>query len=400
MSLQVLIVGGGIGGLATALALGRSGHRVEVLEQAPRLAEFGAGIQLGPNAVRRLRALGVEEAVKQVAARPTQLCVRSARTGQELARMRFDAARTRRYGAPYLCVHRADLHEVLRTALVGDAGASQVALRTGVQVSRIATRGDERVCAATDTHAWEADGLVGADGVWGSTRAQVIDADTAPHRTGHTAWRALVPQGSLPQALRSDRIQVWLGARVHVVAYPVRAGDFLNLVVLAEAALPTGASADARDWDQAASLGTLQEATGPAGAAGLRALLEAVPAWRAWTLHDRAPLTGPAQMARDRIALLGDAAHPMLPYLAQGAGMAIEDAATLAEQLSGANAAQVPAAFASYAEQRWARNGRVQARARRNARIFHATGLLRLGRDLTLRAGGAKVLDVPWLYAG
>ncbi|RYF71853.1 MAG: FAD-binding protein [Comamonadaceae bacterium] len=399
MTLQVLIVGGGIGGLAAALALGRSGHRVDVLEQADRFAEFGAGIQLGPNVVRRLRALGVEDALKDVAARPTQLCVRSASDGAELARMRFDPARTRRYGAPYLCIHRADLHQLLRDALAGSDGA-QVALHAGVRVSRIATRGDERICAATDTHAWEADGLVGADGVWGGTRVEVIDADTAPHRTGHTAWRALLPQGRLPQALRSDRIQVWLGARVHVVAYPVRAGDFLNVVVLAEAALPRGASADARDWDQAASLGTLQQATEPARAAGLKALLEAVPAWRAWTLHDRAPLTGPAQMARDRIALLGDAAHPMLPYLAQGAGMAIEDAATLAEQLAGTSAAQVPGAFARYAAQRWARNGRVQARARRNARIFHATGLLRLGRDVAMRLGGDSVLDVPWLYGG
>lgn len=399
MSLQLLIVGGGIGGLAAALALGRSGHRVDVLEQAARFEEFGAGIQLGPNVVRRLRALGVEEALKVVAARPTRLCIRSAPSGEELARMAFDAARVRRYGAPYFCVHRADLHALLLAALQAQ-GLSQVQLHTGARVSRIATRGGEAVCAsADDTRAWEADGLVGADGVWGATRTRVIEHDTPPHRTGHTAWRALLPQGQLPQALRSDRIQVWLGAQLHVVAYPVRAGDFLNVVVLAEAATPEGAGQDARSWDQAASLGILQQAT-QRSCAGLQALLEAVPAWRAWTLHDRAPLRGPAQMAQERIALLGDAAHPMLPYLAQGAGMAIEDAVSLAEVLVDVGAAQLPVAFAQYAERRWARNSRVQARARRNARIFHATGALRLGRDLAMRLGGSRVLDVPWLYAG
>lgn len=400
MSLQVLIVGGGIGGMAAALALGRSGHRVDVLEQAASFAEFGAGIQLGPNVVRRLRALGVEPALNEVAAQPTELRVHGARGGAPLARLPFDAARVRRYGAPYLCVHRADLHQVLHSAVTAQLGESQLALHTGVRVSRIATRGGERVCAATSTHAWEADALVGSDGVWGSTRGWVLDDDSPPQRTGHTAWRALLAQKELPQALRSDRIQVWLGARVHAVAYPVRAGDFLNVVVLAEVDHSEGAASDARDWDQAASLATLKQAVGPVQAASLRALLEAVPSWRAWTLHDREPLTSPAQMAKERIALLGDAAHPMLPYLAQGAGMAIEDATALAEAFQNVDDVQVPAALNHYAHKRWARNGRVQARAQRNARIFHATGALRFARDLAMRVGGARLLDVPWLYAG
>jgi len=175
----------------------------------------------------------------------------------------------------------------------------------------------------------------------------------------------------------------------------VRRGDALNVVVLAESA-PAG---DARDWDQASSLAALQAATGRTGA-GLQALLEAVPGWRAWTLNDRPPLVGASQMAGERIALAGDAAHPMLPYLAQGAGMAIEDAVALAEALDGGDAAAVPAAFARYAEARWQRNAQVQERARRNGEIFHATGLVRLGRDTALRLLGARLLDVPWLYAG
>lgn len=394
--LQVLVVGAGIGGLAAALALGRDGHRVEVLEQAPAFEAFGAGIQLGSNAVRRLHALGLQSGLQGIAASPRWLVIRSAQSDAELAQMPFDASRTQRYGAPYFCVHRADLHALLLGAIQAQ-GLQQVGLHTGVRISRIATRGGELVCAAADdARAWEADALVGADGLWSSTRQHVMEADTPPHRTGHTAWRALLPQAQLPEALRSDCIQVWLGARLHGVAYPVRAGDFLNVVVLAEA----DEMADARDWNQASTQAVLRKATGQVRAASLQALLEAVPAWRAWTLHDRAPLSGPAQMAHERIALLGDAAHPMLPYLAQGAGMAIEDAVSLAAELKDCSRAGLPAALSRYAQQRWARNARVQARARRNARIFHATGPLRLGRDLAMRVGGQRVLDVPWLYAG
>jgi salicylate hydroxylase len=179
------------------------------------------------------------------------------------------------------------------------------------------------------------------------------------------------------------------------VAYPVRGGDWLNVVVIAESA-PAG---DARDWDQASSIAALQQATGRSSA-DLQALLEAMPGWRAWTLSDRAPLASAADMAHERVALVGDAAHPMVPYLAQGAGMAIEDAVALADALGDSSAADVPTAFARYAEARWARNAQVQARARRNGEIFHATGAVRLGRDMAMRLLGAKLLDQPWLYGG
>jgi len=397
MSLQILIAGAGIGGLAAALALARGGHRVEVLEQAAAFGEVGAGIQLGPNVTRRLHALGLAAGLARIAARPAMLCVRSAHDGRELARLPFGETAERRYGGPYLCVHRADLHALLLEALRGESGlAAAVTLNTGAQVRRISLRGGKAVCAeSADARAWEGDALVGADGLWSRVRAEVLEDDPPPQPTGHTAWRAMLPQAALPERLRSDRVEVWLGARLHAVAYPVRGGDWLNVVVLAESAPP----GDARDWDQAASLASLQQATGRVGPP-LQALLEAVPAWRAWSLHDRPPLAGSQAMARERIALLGDAAHPMLPYLAQGAGMAIEDAAALAEALAGADGEAVPAALTRYAQARWARNAQVQARARRNGRIFHATGPVRLGRDLALRLGGAAVLDVPWLYAG
>ena len=175
----------------------------------------------------------------------------------------------------------------------------------------------------------------------------------------------------------------------------MRGGDWLNVVVIAESA-PAG---DARDWDQASSIAALRQAMGRS-CAGLQSLLDAMPGWRAWSLGDRAPMTGAAEMAHERVALVGDAAHPMVPYLAQGAGMAIEDALALADALGEGSAAEVPAAFARYAEARWARNAQVQARARRNGEIFHATGPVRLGRDIAMRLLGAKLLDQPWLYGG
>jgi len=387
---QLLIAGGGIAGLASALALGRRNHRIDLLEQALVFGEAGAGIQLGPNVTRRLQALGVGPALMRIAARPEALVVRSAVDGDEIARLPLGNAMLQSYGAPYLCAHRADLH-ALMLAAVRASGA--VALNTGVRVAEVVARGGAVCASSVDARAWEADALIGADGLWSAVRPCVTDK-APPRTTGHTAWRALVAQSALPRALRSMQVSVWLGPRLHAVAYPVRRGEALNVVVLAESA-PAG---DARDWDQSTSLEALQAATGRTGAT-LQALLDAMPAWRAWTLSDRPPLTGPQQMASERVALVGDAAHPMLPYLAQGAGMAIEDAVVLADALGGGPSEAVPAALARYAEARWRRNAQVQARARRNGDIFHATGLVRAGRDAALRLLGARLLDVPWLYS-
>jgi salicylate hydroxylase len=289
-------------------------------------------------------------------------------------------------------VHRADLHALLLKAV---RGRKQVALSTGARIVDV-RRDDNFVCVASaDARAWEGDALVGADGLWSLVRHQVIEPDAPPRATGHMAWRATIAQQALPAALRCHGVEVWLGPRLHAVAYPLRGGRLLNVVVIAES-MPTG---DVRDWDQAGSLAALQQATGRSGA-GLQALLEAMPAWRTWTLSDRPPLKNADQMASGRIALLGDAAHPMLPYLAQGAGMAIEDAVALGEMLGSADAAGVPQAFARYAEARWQRNARVQSRAQRNGAIFHATGPVRLGRDMAMRVLGKALLDQPWLYKG
>ena len=399
MPARILIAGGGIGGLAAAVALARRGQSVEVLEQASAFAEVGAGIQLGPNVTRRLKALDLLEAASKLAARPAAVAVRDAQDGSLLARMPLADAIERKYGAPYLCMHRADLHAVLLEA--ARSLAPRVELSTGARITQVAARGDTVCAGASGLRAWEGDGLVGADGLWSLVRPHVVEGAPPPRATGHTAWRALARIDALPAALRSNEVQVWLGERLHAVAYPVRGGAWLNLVVLAEVQ-PGGARAhkqDPADWDQQADLAALLAAIGKR-CDGVFPLIEAMPRWRAWQLNDRPPLAGPQDMVRERVVLLGDAAHPMLPYLAQGAGMAIEDALTLAERAGDATAADLPAAFSRYAAARWQRNARVQARAQRNGEVFHASGARRVARDAALRVLGAHLLDNPWLYGG
>ncbi|MBS0343453.1 MAG: FAD-dependent monooxygenase, partial [Proteobacteria bacterium] len=391
MPARILIAGGGIGGLAAAVALARGGQSVELLEQASAFAEVGAGIQLGPNVTRRLKTLGLLEAARQLAARPTSVAVRDAQDGTLLARMPLADSIERKYGGPYLCMHRADLHSVLLDA--ARALAPQVELSTGSPITQVAARGDTVCLGSGNLRAWEGDGLVGADGLWSLVRTRVVEEATSPRATGHTAWRALARMEALPAALRSTEVQVWLGERLHAVAYPVRGGAWLNLVILAEVP-PGGAGArkhDPADWDQQADMAALLAAIGHR-CEGVSALIDAMPHWRAWQLNDRPPLAGPHEMVRGRVALLGDSAHPMLPYLAQGAGMAIEDAVALAERVGNCDADGLPAAFGRYAAARWQRNARVQARARRNGEVFHASGAKRVARDAALRVLGAHLL--------
>jgi salicylate hydroxylase len=388
-SQQVLIAGGGIGGLASALACAQRGVSVQLIERAAQLSEVGAGIQIGPNVTRILQAWGLGEALAQVAAFPKQLQARDAQTGQVLGTLPLGERAQSRYGAPYATIHRADLQGILHRA--AQAAGVDMLLGQTVHGWRETASGVEVNTA--DGPSVQAGALIGADGVWSAVRQQLL-GDAPARFTGHLAYRALVAQADFPAHLRSDQVTVWMGPRLHVVHYPVRSGQWLNLVAIVHGDKPI----QDQDWDQVGHTQSLMQAMGAVGR-DLHARLASVPAWRQWALHDRAPLSGAKQMAQGRVALLGDAAHPMRPYLAQGAGMAIEDAQVLAQSLC-TGGASVPEQLNSYAQARWARNARVQARAIRNGRIFHAQGAVALGRNLSMRLMGERVMDVPWLYGG
>jgi salicylate hydroxylase len=387
---QALIAGGGMGGLAAGIACARAGWQARLYEQAAQFREVGAGIQLGPNATRILIGWGLEPALLAVAGRPRHLHVRNGHSGLEVGRLALGAEIAARYGAPYLTIHRADLQSLLRDG----AQAAGVQLRLGARISAIMPGTDEvlvQAGAAED----QGDVLVGADGLWSEVREQVCSGGP-PRATGHLAYRTLAVQRDLPDALRSQDVTVWLGPRMHVVAYPVKAGELLNVVAIVQGK----AAGPAQDWDQAGAVSDLMTAMGPL-CRPLQDLVHAMPGWRLWALQDRPPLQGADEMVSGRVALVGDAAHPMRPYLAQGAGMAIEDASELGLALAGAKEqpGAVPPALRSYAQNRWQRCARVQEGAARNGRIFHATGLVRLGRDVSLRLLGERLLDQPWLWS-
>ena len=383
---EIVVAGGGIGGLAAALALARQGARVQVLEQAAELSEVGAGIQLGPNVTRILQGWGLADALREVACWPQALHSRDAHSGRLLGELPLGARAQQRYGAPYACIHRADLHRLL----LGTVQAQGVSLLLGQRLTRVepTSAGGVRLHTAQGL-VLEPGLLVGADGLWSRSR-EALGLNAPPRFSGHLAYRGLVP---LAPGAAPAQVTVWMGPRLHVVQYPVQAGRALNVVAIVHGQPP----ASPEGWDHAAQAAQLWAALGPVCPA-LRTMLEAVPEWRLWPLMDRPPLRSAHEMGQGAVALLGDAAHPMRPYLAQGAGMAIEDAQALAQ--CWAQPGTVSARVQAYAQRRWARNARVQARAIRNGEIFHAQGPLGWGRNLAMGWLGARVMDVPWLYAG
>ena len=399
MQQQLLVTGAGIGGLAAAWATARQSWQVRVYEQTPAFGEIGAGIQLGPNVTRILSGWGMGDALAAVAARPDRLRARDALTGADLASLPLGDEMAVRYGAPYFTVHRADLHALLLDAVRRADGIDLHPAERIVEVREAALAADTeasgvvRVRTESDLEV-EADALVGADGIWSTVRAQLLD-DGPARPSGHVAYRAVLRQSDLPERMRSQSVTAWLGPMLHAVTYPLRGGELLNLVFFVEGRV--GQGDDAQTWDHAAVATDLQAAMGHV-CPPLRELAQVEANWRMWVISDREPLSSANQMARGRVALLGDAAHPMRPYVAQGAGMAIEDAQVLGQSLALAGEIGVPAALSRYANLRWQRVARVQARSRRNGRIFHLDGPMRHARDASLRVFGARLMDIPWLY--
>ncbi len=385
---DVIIAGAGIGGLCASFCLSRKGFRVLVLERGDTPLEVGAGIQLGPNATRVLRDLEILDHLLPHAVSPDAIAVRDGLTGRRLARIPLSEYALRRYGAPYLVIHRADLHRTLYGLVEAQ---SRTEILHGADVRNF-TEAPEHVdvhLADGSTHSGRI--LIGADGLRSAVRRKLLN-DGPGTPTGEIAWRSLVPMEAVEGNFAHTETGLWIAPGGHVVHYPVRARKALNIV-----AISTGETEE-RGWSAEGDPEDLK-ARFSAWAPQVRELLERAEEWRFWPLFDRPPSH---HWGRHRITLLGDAAHPMLPYLAQGGAMAIEDAHVLAGCLAD-NLASPESALETYEIKRRDRTARVQAASRENARTFHADGGYRFARNTVLGlldriAPGRALARYDWLY--
>ena len=381
-SRTIAIAGAGIGGLTAALALAVKGYRVAVFEKAERLEEVGAGLQLSPNASRILIAHGIAEHLGARAISPRSVTIMTARSGGEVTRLSLSA--NARPDAPYWLVHRADLQAAL---LAEVRSRSEIELRLDRPVDSFETTPhDIRIGDLT------ASALIGADGAWSAVRSNCFPGMT-PQFSGLIAWRGSCDTATLPNDVRPSGVQLWMGPRAHLVVYPMSAGQRINAV-----AIIPGASI-APGWNAPGLSDDINLQFSQAGwPANARAMIAAIDNWGRWPLYT---MPDGGAWHRGRIALLGDAAHAMVPFAAQGAGMAIEDAAVLAQCLGDTTSDdETPAALARYAALRQPRVTRVQRTARQQGQIYHLQGPMAFARDMAMRLLGPQRLQArqDWIY--
>ncbi|MDE2300059.1 MAG: 3-hydroxybenzoate 6-monooxygenase [Burkholderiales bacterium] len=383
-SLPVLVAGGGIGGLAAALALTRQGLSVKVLEQAPELGEIGAGIQLGPNAFAAFDALGIGATTRALAVYTDEMVMHDALDESLVGRIPVGEAFRQRFGNPYAVIHRADVHLSLLEAARA-SGRIEVLTRTPVARVEQDAAGVTVVDAHGGTHRGQA--LIGADGVKSAVRAQYVG--DAARVSGHVVYRAVVDRKDFPADLQWNAASIWVGPNCHLVHYPLRGGEQYNVVV-------TFHSRRQEEWS--VTEGSAQEVQGYFEGICPRArqLIDLPKSWKRWATADREPI---GQWTYGLATLLGDAAHPTLQYLAQGACMALEDAVTLGEALR-VHGNDFAKAFDHYQRSRVARTARIVLSAREMGRIFHAKGVERLVRnELWKGRTPERFYDaLEWLY--
>jgi salicylate hydroxylase len=391
-SRTIIVAGAGIGGLTTSLVLARLGFRVVVLEKAERLEEAGAGLQLSPNASRVLVDLGLRERLASRAVMPDAISLMSARRGAEIARIPLPA--TLGDEAPYWVIHRADLQTALQGA-VNDT--PDIELRLGCQFEDVSTHAKGLTVVQRSGMARQEEpavALIGADGIWSAVRRHLFP-EVQPHFSGLIAWRGTLDANQLPREYTSRRVQLWMGPDAHLVAYPISGARQINIV-----AVVTG-SWNRPGWSERGESNEVRGAFASAGWHAVpRMMIGAVDSWRKWALFT---VPHGSEWTDGAIALLGDAAHAMLPFAAQGAGMAIEDAAVLGKCLGETQKPGGPtisAALKHYAILRRSRVLRVQRAARQQGRIYHLANPFALARDLAIKALGPRrmLARQNWIY--
>ena len=382
----VLIVGGGIGGLTTALALERQGIACQVIEQAAEFKEIGAGIQLGPNVFWMFEILGLVEPVSALAVFPNNLIMMDSMTGEEVTRISLGDAFRKRFHHSYALIHRADLHKVLLAAC---EKSNLVKLDASQKVIKVDQSSDGVTARTESGKEYRGAALIGADGLWSTIREMVV-GDGKPRVAGHITYRAVLPTSEMPENFRWQDMVLWAGEKVHLVHYPLRTGELFNLVATFHS------DRYAEGWDSFGDPAELHERFAKT-CAPVRTLLYKIESWRMWVLCDREPVK---EWSKGRITLLGDAAHPMLQYLAQGANMSIEDGVCLANKVVEANG-DYPAAFLAYQQARYLRTGRVQIMARVYGEFFHTSGVVKELRNKMLgtRTQDDAMAGMDWLYS-
>ena len=386
---NVIIAGAGIGGLTAALALSRAGLRATVLEQAHHLEEIGAGIQLTPNATRILLELGLGEDLRRTVVEPHAIRVMSGPSAREIVRIPLGRYAENRYGAPYWVIHRGDL----QLALANVARANpDVSLKLACRVEDYAShRNGVSVLARCAGEILQEQGiaLIGADGIWSSVRER-LRRQRPPTFRHRTAWRAFVPAEALAAPWREPMVHLWMGMDSHLVHYPIKGGALINIVAIVDDEWSEpGWSASGEPAE------VLRRFARWSWAEAARDIVAAPQRWQKWALFERGKPMG----GSGAVTLLGDAAHPMLPFLAQGGAMAIEDAAVLAASMAG-NTDKPAMALRAYERARRSRTTKVQKLARRQGRIYGMTGPEAVIRNMVMRQmGGQKILTrQDWLF--
>lgn len=381
----VLIAGGGIGGCAAALALAQRGIPSRVFEKATEFGEVGAGIQLGPNVFRAFDSLGITDAIKRLVAYPEHLVMRDGTTAEVVTSMSVGPRFQKRFGHPYAVVYRPDLLGVLVDAC---RAHPRVKLSTNQCVERY-----EQVDGGVHLHLASGEvvagrALIGADGLWSKVRSQ-MHGESKPRISGHIAYRAVLPTPDVPEELRFNDMVLWAGPRFHLVQYPLRRGELYNLVAVFHS------NRYEEGWNAFGDTEELKLRFADA-CPQVKTLLSRIETWRMWVLCDRDPIDNWSQ---GNVALLGDSAHPMLQYMAQGACMAVEDAVCLAGEMA-RGGDDIPGALTRYWQQRYLRTARVQLTARLYGEVYHARGATRDLRNQVLkqRTEEQGYESLAWLY--